>query len=75
MRTTEMIVLDSGDEAGAWVTTTNKSDRKAGEGPKPIEVVFVVDGDKAKIMGLNAANLLKITSRLKSMGIRAGRRA
>ena len=25
MRTTEMIVLDSGDEAGAWVTTTNKS--------------------------------------------------
>ncbi len=25
MRTTEMIVLDNGDEAGAWVTTTNKS--------------------------------------------------
>jgi catechol 2,3-dioxygenase len=25
MRTTEMIVLDSGDEAGAWLTTTNKS--------------------------------------------------
>src|SRR5207249_4354071 len=25
MRTTEMVVLDSGDEAGAWVTTTNKS--------------------------------------------------
>src|SRR5213595_2328567 len=25
MRTTEMIVLDNGDEAGAWVTATNKS--------------------------------------------------
>jgi len=25
MRTTEMIVLDNGDEAGAWLTTTNKS--------------------------------------------------
>jgi catechol 2,3-dioxygenase len=25
MRTTEMIVLDSGEEAGAWITTTNKS--------------------------------------------------
>ena len=25
MRTTEMIVLDNGDEAGAWMTTTNKS--------------------------------------------------
>ena len=25
MRTTEMIVLDNGEEAGAWVTTTNKS--------------------------------------------------
>ncbi len=25
MRTTEMIVRDNGDEAGAWVTTTNKS--------------------------------------------------
>jgi catechol 2,3-dioxygenase len=25
MRTTEMIVLDNGEEAGAWMTTTNKS--------------------------------------------------
>jgi catechol 2,3 dioxygenase len=25
MRTTEMIVLDNGDEAGTWMTTTNKS--------------------------------------------------
>jgi len=25
LRTTEMIVLDNGDEAGAWMTTTNKS--------------------------------------------------
>lgn len=29
---------------------------------------FLRDADKAKIMGLNAAKLLKITSRLKSMG-------
>jgi aminocarboxymuconate-semialdehyde decarboxylase len=32
---------------------------------------FLKDADKAKIMGLNAAKLLKITSRLKSMGIQA----
>jgi aminocarboxymuconate-semialdehyde decarboxylase len=32
---------------------------------------FLKDADKAKIMGLNAAKLLKITSRLSSMGIRA----
>ena len=30
---------------------------------------FLKDEDKAKIMGLNAAKLLKITGRLKSMGI------
>ena len=33
---------------------------------------FLRDADKAKIMGLNAARLLKITAQLKSMGIRAG---
>ena len=32
---------------------------------------FLKDADKAKIMGLNAAKLLKITGRLKSMGIPA----
>jgi aminocarboxymuconate-semialdehyde decarboxylase len=32
---------------------------------------FLKDADKAKIMGLNAAKLLKITGRLRSMGIRA----
>ncbi len=32
---------------------------------------FLKDADKAKIMGLNAAKLLKITSQLKSMDIRA----
>ena len=30
---------------------------------------FLKDADKAKITGLNAAKLLKITGRLKSMGI------
>ena len=30
---------------------------------------FLKDADKAKVMGLNAAKLLKITGRLKSMGI------
>jgi aminocarboxymuconate-semialdehyde decarboxylase len=34
---------------------------------------FLKDADKAKIMGLNAAKLLKITGRLKSMGIPAAR--
>jgi aminocarboxymuconate-semialdehyde decarboxylase len=32
---------------------------------------FLKDADRAKIMGLNAAKLLKITGRLGSMGIRA----
>jgi len=32
---------------------------------------FLEDADTTKIMGLNAAKLLKITSRLRSMGIRA----
>lgn len=32
---------------------------------------FLKDADKMKIMGLNAAKLLRITSRLRSMGIRA----
>jgi len=31
---------------------------------------FLKDADQAKILGLNAARLLKITSRLSSMGIR-----
>ncbi len=32
---------------------------------------FLTDADKAKIMGMNAAKLLKITSRLPSMGFPA----
>ena len=42
MRTTEMIVLDNGQEAGAWVTTTNKTydlaftaDHYGARGPLP----------------------------------------
>jgi aminocarboxymuconate-semialdehyde decarboxylase len=35
---------------------------------------FLKDGDKAKIMGLNAAKLLKITGRLGSTGIPAAKR-
>jgi aminocarboxymuconate-semialdehyde decarboxylase len=35
---------------------------------------FLAEADKAKIEGLNAAKLLKITSRLKTMGIRAKRK-
>ena len=38
MRTTEMIVLDNGDEAGAWVTTTNKS----------YDLAFTADHDGAR---------------------------
>jgi len=34
------------------------------------ECAFLKDGDQAKILGLNAARLLKISSRLSSMGIR-----
>ena len=34
------------------------------------ECAFLKDADQAKILGLNAARLLKITSRLSSMGIR-----
>ena len=34
---------------------------------------FLKDADKAKIMGLNAAKLLKITGRLKAMGIPAAK--
>ena len=34
---------------------------------------FLKDADKAKIMGLNAAKRLKITGRLKPMGIPAAR--
>ena len=34
------------------------------------ECSFLKDADRAKILGLNAARLLKITSRLSSMGIR-----
>jgi aminocarboxymuconate-semialdehyde decarboxylase len=36
---------------------------------------FLSEADKARIEGLNAAKLLKLTSRLKSMGIQAGRQA
>ena len=32
---------------------------------------FLKDADKAKIMGLNAAKLLKISGRLKTMGMPA----
>ena len=42
LRTTEMIVLDSGEEAGAWVTCNNKSydlaftlDHYGARGPLP----------------------------------------
>lgn len=38
------------DSAATSGTATNKIDKKAGEGPKPIEVVFIVDGDKAKLL-------------------------
>lgn len=31
-------------------SSTNKTDKKAGEGPKPIEVVFLLNGDKAKMV-------------------------
>ena len=38
------------DAPPATGSSTNKTDRKPGEQPKPIEVVFLADGDRAKLM-------------------------
>ncbi len=47
--TTEKPAGTNVDASVASGTTTNKTDKKAGEGSKPIEVVFIVEGDKVKM--------------------------
>jgi len=49
-------------------TNTSSDDKKTGEGPKPIEVVFLEDGDKAKMLpvkrGISDDNYTEITEGL-----------
>jgi len=50
-------------------SNTNKTDKKPGEGPKPIEVVFLLNGDKAKMVpikrGISDDSYSEITEGLK----------
>ncbi len=62
------IVASVSTNSAAAVTSTNKSDKKPGEAPKPIEVVFVTEGDHVKMApvkrGISDDSFVEITEGL-----------